>query len=131
LAEVKLALEGEVGDLQAYQAAVLREIGDRLLSLTELTKQTIPEGVAETIEMTITGASKQQIRPVSPWFSFSFYNKVDSDKVYVTVNKSGADPHPIEEDETYNCNMGAAKIQCIYVWCDSGGTANIKLSAVR
>lgn len=110
---------------------LLDEIAGRLSDLQETISKTIPQGIAESISITIEANKKQQVKPPTPWFNFSLYNKVGSDTVYVAVNKRGADPHPVEEDETYNCNMGAAKIECIYLWCDSGNSAEVKISAMR
>lgn len=112
------------------QTILLDELCGRLADLQNSVAKTIPQGIHQSFTVKI-GDRIQRIKPTTPWFSFSLYNKVDSDTVYGWVNDSGGTRHPIEADDTWNVNFGAAKIESIYLKCDSGESATVVISAVR
>lgn len=115
---------------EVIQTVLLDEMCGRLADLQETVLKTIPKGIHQSLTLTI-GDNIQRIKPISPWFSFSLYNKVDSDTVHGWINDKGDRSHPIEADDTWNVNMGAAKIESIYLKCDSGESATVVISAVR
>lgn len=114
------------------QSILLDEVAGRLADLHKLIAQTIPAGIVPTFTVNLSGQNLQKIKPVTPWFNFSLYNDADSGgTVYVRVNRRNADEHPVEPDDTYNVDMGAAKIEAIYLRTTSGETATVQIAAVR
>jgi len=122
----------EIVHPSVLQAILLDEVSGRMADLYKLIAQTIPAGVVDTLTLKLSGQTLQQINPVTPWFNFRLYTNVDSGGiVYVRVNRSNADEHTVAADDTYNVNMGAAKIEPIYLRTESGATATVNLAAVR
>lgn len=115
---------------EVLQAILMDEIAGRLADLQETIAKTIPQGIHQSLTLTIEDQI-QRIKPPTPWFSFSLYNKITSNTVYGWVNDKGGNRHTIEPDDTWNVNMGAAKIESIYLKCDSGESATVLISAVR
>jgi len=145
-------IASRLGDLQNTMVKMLNKIGEAEQRLEENTKkieentqkiegamaklerllrETIPAGAVESITLTV-GDKIQQVKPETPWVSFSIYNRPESQsKVYVMVNKKGADRHPVEPDDTYEVDLKVPKIRAIYLVCDAGGSAVVDISAVR
>lgn len=115
-----------------FQAITLNEIAKRLGKIDQQLSELTPEGIAESIIIILSGNNLQQIRPFSPWFSVSIYNDSESDSsVQVMINKDNADKHTIESDETYDVDMKSAKITAVYLKTVDGGSATVKISAIR
>jgi hypothetical protein len=113
-------LAGRLSDLQGTMTEVLQTL-----------KETIPLGIVEEIpSFTISGAKLQQIKPVTPYVSFSLYNYGDN-TVYGRVNDRGANAHPIEADDTWKVDMKVPKIHCIYLSCNEGESATVDVTAIR
>lgn len=118
------------GDI--LQAILTDEVAGRLADLHNLISQTIPQGIVQTLSLSLSGRNLQQHKPDKPWFSFSLKNKSDSSgTVYARVNRENADEHAIAPDDTWDVSMGAAKIEMIYLRTDDGQTASIILTGVR
>lgn len=114
------------------QSRLLDDVADKLIELANLVSMTIPQGIVEGMTLTLSGNNVQQIRPLSPWFYFTLYNKDDSDgTVYVRVNDANGDERPVKPDDSFNVNFGAAIIHAIYVRTDADSTATIEVSAGR
>uniref|UniRef100_A0A6M3J5N4 Uncharacterized protein n=1 Tax=viral metagenome TaxID=1070528 RepID=A0A6M3J5N4_9ZZZZ len=113
-------------------ATTLLEVAGRLGDLFDLTKSMIPSGVVDSFDILVTGSKPQQVRKESSWFNVSIYNDADStDSVFVSVNKVGADKHEIKPDDTYNVNMGAAKIYSLFFRSSRNGSATVSVTGVR
>jgi len=100
---------------------------DRLLAeirnvKTGLEKQ-IPEGIVEPLSpVTVTTARRTVQSPYKkPWFSVSVVNDGPS-ACFIIVNseKSTTSPYILNPNETFDIDMGIAKIVDLVAWCDLG-----------
>jgi len=118
------------------QVAILREIGDRLLSLQETFKEQTPEGIVEPLPP-FTATSEPSIhKPIfgdKPWFSVVIV-KEGSVQLHVVINtgKSSTTPYTMGVDEkVYDQYFSTPCIKDIMVWTNSGETCTVKVRGSR
>jgi len=111
--------------------ALLDEIAERLLSLENLAKAEVPEGIVEPIEKFTVTSERRRIDARKPWFSISLIND-GPHSVFAIVNSvKSFDEHEILIHETYTINVLVAKIVDVLLRCNVGETAHVRLVGVR
>lgn len=126
-----MGLEEKAVRPEVMQLALLDEIAGRLLTLEKHFASTEAEGVVEPIEpITVTSTAKQ-IRPTKPWFSVEIVND-GPDSVLAIINTlKSFDAHDVKKDETYKVEMGKPIIKDVYMKCNPGETAIVRLVGTR
>jgi len=113
---------------------LLDEITIAINKLRETVESTIPQGESPSFLRNITSELVDVKEPYPmPWFSFSIRN-YGPNSVYLGVNrKPEIDPKygdEIRKGETREVDMGAPKIDKIYLQCLSGETASVRVRGV-
>jgi len=113
-----------------FQAIMLDEIANGIRELTSLIKETIPEGIIETYNLTAT-TNMQEIRPPAGkrWFSVQIFNE-GPNTVKIGINTTITETKDVKSGDSYNINFGVGKIQYIK-YKTTTGTSKIIISAIR
>jgi len=110
----------------------MRTLSEQTGKNTKLIEQQIPEGIIDPKEVTATTTPFSIIPPFDKrWFSLSVVND-GPDSCYVVVNteKSSTNPYLLKMHETFEVDLGVAKIVDAQVWC-STGTSGLRVRGVR
>ena len=125
---------------------LLDDLNRRMHQLTEVVKgmseelaqfrsdwnSTIPKGDVEPIELSITDEMtwvNRKMYPTMPWISFNLFND-GPDSVYVIVGPR-VKKAPLASGESLTVDMKAPKIKEVFLLCDPGNTASIRIYAKR
>lgn len=114
-------------------AALLDEIAERLLKIEQNQTEQQAKGIVEPLNIISVTTVQQVITPPQrkPWFSVSAVNDgPENCWIIVNTEKSSTTPYLLYPDETFEVDMGAALIDDLLVWCDSG-TATLRIRGVR
>jgi hypothetical protein len=122
--------------IPADQAQVL--LLDRLLgeirSVGARLKQQEPEGVVEPLATKHVTTQRMVIHPPQldkNWFSVSVVSDGPNDcMIVVNTEKSATTPYRLRMNETFEVDMGSAKIVDLLCYCDVG-TADLRIRGVR
>lgn len=112
----------------------LLQLAEDIGELVDLVSSQIPKGESPSFLKAITDRIKDvKSEYPFPWFSFTLHNYGD-DSVFLGVNKKPiTDPvysDEVKKDETRDVDMGAAKIDKIYLVCKQGETATVRIRGV-
>lgn len=107
----------------------LDEIAGRLTEIyASMQKSAV--GVVEPLSVSVADKS-YMVKPSNPWISFTAFND-GPDPVYINVNeKSGVLDTPLNSGDDLTVNMETAKIHRLYLQCDKGKTASVRIFAKR
>jgi len=114
------------------QAALMHRVARRLAELIDLVRQQIPEGIVEPLSPVTAKTEPKAVTPPMgrPWFSVSVINDGPNDCWVVVNSEQAAEPYLLRVDESYDVDMGAARITDLCVWTDSG-EARLRIRGVR
>jgi len=102
----------------------------RLERLEKAVEEVTPEGIIVPRTITVTGEEVVDFR-AEPLYSFSLYNDGEGD-VYVGVNTYPEQEVPIHKRESYDCPIEKrGAIRTIYIVCESGKSATVRIYGVR
>lgn len=105
----------------------IRAVGARL-------KEQEPEGVVEPLSMKHVTTERMVIHPPllgKPWFSVSVVSDGPNDcMIVVNTEKSATTPYRLRMNETFEVDMGSAKIVDLLCYCEIG-TADLRIRGVR
>jgi hypothetical protein len=110
----------------------IRRVSDQTNQTAQLIKQQIPEGIIDPKEVIATTVEFTIVPPLDKkWFSLSIVDD-GPNPCYVVVNteKSSTNPYLMQVHETFEVDLGVAKIVDALVWCPSGST-NLRVHGVR
>jgi len=116
---------------EVLQAVKSIETVEILTEILETLKATIPDGIVKPMEVSVTDewASikwSPQISP-RPWFSFYMIND-GPDPVYFAVNEKVLERRvPIKAGEDVTVDMESPKIRSVYLICDEGKKATVRI----
>ena len=115
-----------------FQAALLDEIAERLLSIEQMLGEEKPEGVVEPMEpITVTDVTRRVMAPIKPWFSVNIVNDGPND-VYAIVNSEKSfEWHRIPKGEPYKVDMKRPVIKDVLLKCESGENASVRVVGAR
>ena len=120
-------------------ALLLYKIYRQLRQLSGDYSKTMPEGKLIKLKITVTDKIKRLTSKDKyglPWISMILKN-TGPDPVHVYINETILTPKPnvndapIEKDETLEIDMKKPLIKKIYLFCDKGKTATVKIYAKR
>jgi len=114
--------------------AEMRALAKDTKESAELIKQSIPEGVVEPLAIKHVTTETMVIHPPErgkPWFSVSVVSDGPNDcMIVVNTEKSATTPYRLKIDETFDVDMGSAKIVDLLCYCETG-TADLRIRGVR
>lgn len=115
---------------EVFQAIMLDDIAQGIRRVEKAIRETIPEGIIESYEVTAT-TSKQEVRPpvLKKWHKVSVLNK-GPDTVKIAVNVGRVNAVTIEKNRSYEVDMKSAKIEYVIYQTDSG-TAGLIIDTIR
>ena len=111
----------------------IRLMKEEAQTTARIIKEQNPEGIVEPLAIVHVTTRRQVIHPPmhKPWFSVSLTNDGPDDCcVIVNTEKSSTTPYVVRVDETFEVDMGSARIDDLLVWCESG-TASLRVRGVR
>lgn len=96
-------------------------------------KQQIPEGIVDPLPVKHVTTVPMVITPPlnKKWFSVSVVSDGPNEcLIVVNTEKSSTTPYRLRVNETFEVDMGSAKIVDLLVYCESG-TADLRIRGVR
>jgi len=115
-------------------AGMLEDISESLAHFRSEFRSTIPKGYVEPIELTVTDKISKITKnkyATMPWISFDLFND-GPNPVYVVVNRNFVTRRaPLNSGESLTVDMKAPIIEKIYLFCDKGNTASVRIYAKR
>jgi hypothetical protein len=125
---------------QVIQTQLLNDIAGILYEQLAVEKDAIPDIVRKyefDIDDTIIELTEDKL-PSLPWISMTIYND-GGDPVHIYVNEYGTEstyylnqvPHdpPLGAGDTFQMDMRAPKIKKLFLVCDRGKTATVRIFA--
>ena len=134
---------GEQNRLKAevLNAALLREIGDRLLWLQDHFKEATTEGFAEPREPIVVTAAGVTVEPESkPWFSVTIWNDGQANVDVLVMSDASEEKwtrprttrwHTVLPTEVYGPVFTAGQIRYVMLRTAAGLTSTVRLVGVR
>lgn len=125
--------EGKVTP-EVFQAIMLDEISQGIKRVEIAIRESIPQGIIESYEVTAT-TTKQEVRPpvigdiVKKWHKVTIFNE-GPDTVKIAVNVGRVNAVSIEKNRSYEIDMKSPKIEYISYHTESG-TADLQIDAIR
>ena len=115
---------------EVFSAIMLDEIAQGIRRVEKAIRESIPEGIIASYEVTAT-TSKQEVRPppLRKWHKVSVLNK-GPDTVKIAVNVGRVNAVTIEKNRSYEIDMKSAKIEYVIYYTDSG-TADLIIDTIR
>ena len=114
-------------DPTILNTAILDEIADRLYHMEQYMGEERIEGVVDTRENIIVTEAGLSIIPPKAWFSFVLIND-GPDSLSVIVNRDRSiDTHLMYSGETYAIDMHRARVTDLFLTCEHGDRATIRL----
>lgn len=113
--------------------AEIRNVKSELNEQKKLIMMQIPEGIVEPLNIVHVTDQQRVIHPPMKknWFSVSVVSDgPNSCWVIVNSEKSTTSPYFLRMGETFEVDMGTAKIEDLVFYCDFG-TADIRVRGVR
>lgn len=105
----------------------IRSVGTRL-------KEQTPEGVVEPLANKHVTTARMIIHPPQldkPWFNLSVVSDGPDDcMIVVNTEKSATTPYRLRANETFEVDMGSAKIVDLLCYCETG-TSDLRIRGVR
>ena len=113
-------------------AGMLEDQGKTLIDFFNDWKETIPRGRIRPLDLTVT-ATITELNPTNapdmPWMTIDLFND-GPNPVYVTINEEFTRRKaPLTIGETLTVDMKKRNINKIFLFCDAGNTANIRIYA--
>jgi hypothetical protein len=125
---------------QVIQTQLLNDIASILYEMLAVEKDAIPDLIRKyqfDIDSTVLELNEDKM-PSMPWISMTLFNDGgDSVHVYVNdygmetiyeLNKTPTDP-PLGAGDTFQLDMRASKIKKVFMVCDQGKTATVRIFA--
>lgn len=120
MADPEKALDPEV-----MQVVLLQEIQKYM-------KEARAEGIVEPLKsVSVTDAPKQIRAPYKPWFTVELLNDGPNTVHAIFNTEKSFDEHEIRKGESCKVEMGRGIIKDVYVKCDKGERAKIRLVGTR
>lgn len=115
---------------EALSAILLDEIAQGVRRVEDTIRETIPEGIIESYEVTAT-ITKQEVRPppLRKWHKVSILNK-GPETVKIAVNVGRVNAVNIEKNRSYEVDMKSAKIEYV-IYQTNSGTADLIIDTIR
>lgn len=109
-------------------------IEKKLRDIHQTIRSKIPDGVADSIPRTVADDIMELSRetiPSMPWMSFSLMND-GPNGVNVIINDRSTDKAPVKRGEALDANLIAKDmIYRVFLYCETGETANIRIYALK
>lgn len=112
----------------------IRNVKSELNEQKILIMEQIPEGRVEPLAIKHVTTERMVIHPPDlgkPWFSVSVVSDGPNEcMVVVNTEKSSTTPYRLRMNETFEVDMGSAKIVDLLCYCETG-TADVRVRGVR
>jgi len=99
-----------------------------LILLEEKLKKEIPEGIIDSVKVLVRDVWTE-VRGIRPWISGFLYND-GPDPAYVSINRRVPKERieaPFNVGESYIFDMKVPKVRVIFLICDEGKKASIRM----
>jgi hypothetical protein len=126
---------------EIIQTQLLNDIAGIMYEQLMVSKDAIPE-IIKKYQFSVTDVvlelNEDKILTL-PWISMTVYNDAGADPVHIFVNEYNSEftnyisPTPIDPPlaggDSFQLDMRASKIKKLYLVCDTGGTATVRIFA--
>ena len=115
---------------EVFSAIMLDEIAQGIRRVEKAIRESIPEGIIESYEVTAT-TSKQEVRPpaLKKWHKVSILNK-GPETAKIAVNVGRVNAVNIEKNRSYEVDMKSAKIEYV-IYQTNSGTADLIIDTIK
>ena len=119
---------------EIFSSILLDEIAQGIRRVEKAIRESMPEGIIESYEVTAT-TIKQEVRPpvigdiVKKWHKVSVLNK-GPETVKIAVNVGRVNAVNIEKNRSYEVDMKSAKIEYV-IYQTNSGTADLIIDTIK